>query len=182
MSHDWAFYEHLKLNGSGTIQIIADYSSSEGLFYYRTPAADSPENILVVQRVIVNVQDISMKVDEYGGLGAALANGLELVKRDAEDADTLDLFGGETVKSNGDWAKTCHDLQHHDFAVSTGPESMSVRYTFGRAGIPLILTPGQSLTMRVNDNFTGLDAHTVFAQGYWPFRVEDNLRPLFGIG
>ncbi|MEW8120070.1 MAG: hypothetical protein AB2792_23160 [Candidatus Thiodiazotropha sp.] len=150
-------------DGTGTTNANGDYSSSVTEFYI-TPSGNDPYN---VSRVIIGVEDTSgFQAQEYGNLGSALTNGIEVKCIDEHDRVFNDLTAGIPIKTNAQWAAACFDAELKTWGA--GDELLGVRWTFAKAGVPVLLKPGERLSFLLNDDLTGIVAHTFFAQGHIP--------------
>lgn len=121
---------------------------------------------LVIYRMLVFYQDgLGGNVSEYGNLGAALTNGIEIqtMRRDGTTVRN-DLTDGVPVKQNGDWARLCYDYTYQDHG--SGDSIYTARWTFANSGRPITLEPGQSFRMIINDDLTALTSHYAVVQGY----------------
>lgn len=59
----------------------------------------------LVREIVVHMQDGGMTPTEFGGLGAALTNGLLIeVRNKTTDAVILDITGGHPIEDNGEFA------------------------------------------------------------------------------
>ena len=148
-------------DGSGTINFNGDYSS---VAEQAILAAGGTQD-LAVYRLIVSVQDTAtMQAEEYGNLGAALANGIEL-KHVAANGSTVinDMSNSNPVTINAEWGALCYDVDVKSWGA--GDELMLVRWTFNNAGAPIHLKPGESLRLFLSDNFDGLILQCFMFQG-----------------
>jgi hypothetical protein len=129
--------------------------------YYITDATATLE----LARMIVSYQDGGGgTVSEYGNLNAALTSGIQLQVRGRDGSTVkLDLLDGETVQTNGDWARFCYDANRLDWG--SGDDYFVVRWTFAKSGEALILEPGQRLSMVVQDDLSLLTNHFALVQG-----------------
>jgi hypothetical protein len=148
-------------DGTGTTNAIGDYTTPIELKV--TPATRQG---LEIHRMIVGVEDSasSMSPGEYGGLGAALSNGIVVsVKNSSGTLYTLTAF---PITTNLEWAQHCHDLQQHTWG--TGNDGYSVRWTFSKSGYPVVIADNDDtwLSIDLSDNFTGLITHRFIVQGY----------------
>ena len=157
------FIDYLKDESDGTtIQANGNYATVPAKFSIQCPT-DSDDSY-EINRVIIFIKDTQgIDADKYGN-GITLANGIE-VEHIASDGATVkdDLTGGLPIKSNGDWARLCYDVQLLEFG--TGNEIVSVRWTLEKTGKPLILGPGEYLRFTLSDDFSGLIEHTFNVQG-----------------
>lgn len=158
------FYRFASLNDdNSTIDITGDYSSTPGRFKI---VADNDTD-LIIHRVIITIRDGTINSgDVYGGLGAALTNGIIVRINDSSDT-TLVTLTSQPIKNNGHWAGASYD---YDVVAgfSTGDDYAHVRWTFSKAGWPIVLKAGSGNYIEVyaNDNFTGLVEHRYLFQGY----------------
>lgn len=116
-----------------------------------------------VTRVNVTLIDGAIRYGQYGGLGAALTNGITVRAHDVDDTVLCDYLDGETIKANEDWGW----LAGADNIViqAAGDDSFPVRWTIEKSGKKSLLTEGQYIEIKISDNVAGLTKHTAFAQG-----------------
>lgn len=155
-------YQYLSTagDGTGTVEITGDHTVAE-TFYIEPPAGQVYE----IHRLVGFVEDGgTWRAERYGGLAAALTNGISLFFR-SDILTDVDLTSGKPIQSNGQWARTCYDSDFTSFG--TGNNYLHVRWTFTRAGVPIVLSGdrNEQLSLEVSDNFTGLVGHTFMAQG-----------------
>jgi len=133
-------------DGSGTKQVIDDFSGAVTDFLL-TP----PENTLFkVARVIVHYEFTGNFTAANYGSGAALANGISIVR--LEDGIVIDDYtDGIPIISNGNWGQPCYDSEPE--SIGAGNSYWRVRWSFDKSGVPVKLY-NQSLAIRVNDDFT----------------------------
>ncbi len=148
----------------GEAQVRADYSSSPADFIIECP---EPYSSLEVFRVIVFLEDIKpLMLDNYGSsIAGGLTNGITVLV--AGDPGTIvDLTDGHPIKTNADWGKVAYDMNMKDWFPS-GNQIMVARWTFAKAGEPLILhrPHNDKLVFRVNDDMSTLIQHTFLVQG-----------------
>jgi hypothetical protein len=120
---------------------------------------------LAIARMIVSYQDAGGgTMQEYGNLNAALSTGVE-VKTTRRDGSTVinDLTDGVPIVSNGHWARFCYDAQRLDWGA--GEDLFVVRWTFEKAGEPILLEPGETLRMYIQDDLSLLTNHFALVQG-----------------
>lgn len=148
-------------NDSSDFEAIDDYSSASEDFYVE-PAAGEVWNI---SRLMVYIQDSgSFDSGGYGNNGGnPLTNGIQVIH--LYDSVEYSLVDGENIKTNGHWARYCHDAVHYNYGA--GDEFLTVRWTFSKAGKPLYLDGdrGDRVIIMVNDNHTNLNSHTFLFQG-----------------
>lgn len=141
------------LRDGSTVEANVDGSVTPATYSYACPADETIE----LERLLVYIQDTgNFNVASYGN-GITLANGLEI------EAAGVDLLDGQPIKTNADWAALCYDLSYFSFGV--GDNAAAVRWTFGKAGAPLILESLETIAVTVNDDMTGLTGHRFMVQG-----------------
>jgi len=143
---------------------IADYSSVAGDFFYQ-PAEQYD---VAINRMIVSLEDGAGNFNSggYGVSPTPLTNGIHVEKQDINGNTLVDLDSGVPIKMNGQWAQVCHDVVVHDFGAGNG--WMTVRWTFGHSGQPLVLKGEQQekFVITLNDDFDHLISHRFQIQGY----------------
>lgn len=147
-------------DGSGSKNGAVDGSVTPAVFKYNVPAGKS----FLLDRMLVYIQDSgTFDVEDYGN-GVVLPSGIEIgVYNKSDDSLALDFLAGEPVKSNGDWAANCFDLNY--FTFGTGDESISVRWTFTKTGGYIYVSDDQYFAVTINDNLSGLTKHQFRIQG-----------------
>ena len=148
------------LTSDGTPSGTKDMATTADEYYIQDTS-----RTLEIYRMIVSYQDAGGGVvSEYGNLGAALTTGIEVkvIKRDGTTVRD-DLLDGLPIKTNGEWARVCYDVNRLDWGA--GEDLFCVRWTFEKGGKPLSLEPGQSLRMIVNDDLSLLTNHFAIVQG-----------------
>lgn len=148
------------LSSDGTTSGTKDMSTTADEYYI----VDSTQS-LAIYRMIVSYQDAGGgTVAEYGNLNAALSTGIEVQVMRRDGTTVLeDLTDGVPITQNGEWARLCYDAQRLDWG--SGEDLFCIRWTFEKGGAPLILEPGQSLRMIINDDLTNLTNHYALVQG-----------------
>lgn len=158
------FSRYLDANGNGTgnKDFSADYSSAAEIAYIQPGASE----VFRVARMIVGIEDTSgFSAAEYGNLGGGLTNGVT-VRKQSDGGTLIDLTDGLPVKTNASWGMLCYDVDLKTWGV--GDELLVVRWTFAKAGQYLRLdgSNNERLEVVLNDDFSGLVAHTFMVQGY----------------
>jgi hypothetical protein len=156
-------YRFLDTNGdgSGTKQAIGNYAGGEE-FYIQPPAGQ----VYILARMMVQIRDAGpISADNYGGL-AALTNGVSVDVKDASGS-LLDLVDGLPVKTNAEWGAHCYDSEPDTYG--SGNDYVSVRWTFEKGKHVIILRGdfAERFAVTLNDNLTGLVAHTFKVHGTW---------------
>ncbi len=145
-------------DGTGDIDAIDDYGTGQA---FKVTCPDGW--VYRVARMIVVIADgPSFAADKYGNL-AALTNGIELKLYNADGTERLDLTGGFPIKQNGQWNCFCFDTRLDDYGAVV--HFLSVRWSFDKSGLPLLLNAGDHLDVEMNDDLTGLITHTFNMQG-----------------
>jgi len=147
-------------NGTGTKNAVGNYAGAVEEFYIE-PGAGECFNLT---RLIVTIEDAGGgTAQEYGNIGAALTNGIEVIVENEDGTTIMDLTDGVPVKSNGDWARLCYDVNWLD--KGSGNDYITVRWTFAKSGSDITLEEGQRLTVQLNDSLVGLITHYFLVQG-----------------
>ena len=156
-------YRYLDTNGdgTGTKSAVGDYSGTADDFYIQPPA----NTLYVLERMIIHIHDSSaFSAEKYGAL-AALTNGILVkVKQVSPAVDLVDLTDGIPVKSNAVWGQVCFDADLADYGQ--GDVYLNIRWTFAKAGQPIVINENQQLAVTLNDDLTGLVDHHFMVQGY----------------
>lgn len=148
-------------DGSGTILATGDYSSTSDDFIYQVPSS----KIAILQRLIITIGDGSNPRPDRYGQNLIITNGMNI--KLTESDDTLITYLGHSnahpIITNANWASLCYDMSFH--TVGSGDNYVMFRWTFSKAGMPLILSDGDKLVITLNDDFTGLTDHRFMVQG-----------------
>jgi hypothetical protein len=150
-------------DGTGTIGATGDWSLSSEEFIYQVPSGKIAE----IQRMIICIgDDTQVGTDKYGG-ATALTNGItiKLTKSDGTLIQFLNNGGLHPIKTSADWAKLCYDFKIYDTGTGQNTDYALYRWTFSRAGMPLVLSDGDKLVVTLNDNFTPLTDHRFLVEG-----------------
>jgi len=164
-------YISTELNNGVTSVATGNYSSGVEDFIYQVPEG----KIAAITRVIIIMTHTSsLDPDLYAGIGE-LTNGIvpKILKSDDSvlqhlTSDTVAGLVGisaKPIKTNKDWSALCYDFK---IIPDSGndPDLGLYRWTFSRAGLPLVLDNQEKLCFSLNDNFTGLSDHRFIVQGY----------------
>jgi len=148
-------------DGTGTKNATGNYSGAVEEFYI-TPAAGERFDIA---RLIVNIEDTGGgTVQEYGNIGTALSNGIEVYVENEHGTKMFDITDDVPILSNGDWARLCHDVVWLD--KGSGNDHITARLSFNKFADEIHLEAGQKFIVTVNDDLTGLVAHYFKVQGW----------------
>ena len=149
-------------DGGGTKQATGDYSVTPDDFRIVPPS----DRIYHIERMIAFVEDASgFRAERYGSLGAALTNGIQVLHLNSDGTTKEDLTDGLPIKTNAEWGRTCYDAEVKTWGA--GDEVLLVRWTFSKAGLPLVIDGrfGEEFVVRLSDSFVGLVEHTFQVQG-----------------
>ena len=116
---------------------------------------------MVVSSVVVNVVDTGVIGSGFYGFETTLTNGIFLKKLSTSGGELIDLTAGEAVIVNYDWARFCFDFQTTNFKA--GKEFTQAKCEMK---YPIELTTGQKLGVILNDDFSDLDEHRFYVEGY----------------
>lgn len=118
---------------------------------------------VLIERVLFYMIDAGIGYGEFGGLGSELTNGLEVKVFNASGVVLVDFMDGLTIKGNSDFAALAgSDVTAAD---TVGTDCLPVRWTISKCGAPLILSVGEYLNVKVQDNLTGLTKFRAMVQG-----------------
>ena len=147
-------------DGTGTFEAIGNYSGGATDFWIEPPAGEYWH----IFRLIVELRDTGSFRAEYYGAGAALTNGIKIIHE--VSAVENDLTAQSSIKNNAQWASYCYDINNINFGA--GDDFMVARWTFANAGTALELfgDTDDKIIVRLNDDFTGLNAHRFLIQGF----------------
>lgn len=155
-----SFAQHLDLtgDGSGTDDILGDFSSTADIFFF-TPAANKT---YLINKLQVNIRDVGLANGAEFGALAALTNGITL-KHTRAAATVRDFTMGNVIKTNGDLADMCDEFSLTNYAA-TDENILSATFNFSE---PLVISAAlvDKLQYGVNDNFAGLVHHFVTVYG-----------------
>jgi hypothetical protein len=152
-----AIYKWLRETG-GSRDAAVNGSSTPEVFEWV-----APEDQALISRLIVSYVDTGTFDAALYGNGIILTNGIKVEVIEADDT-VLDLLDAEPIKSNGDWQSLSYDFAYND--IGTGDNVATIRWTFSRAGRPLVLHAGDRFRVTIQDDLTGLTSHYFQIQGY----------------
>jgi hypothetical protein len=159
-------YRYLDTDGDGTGTKSANGNYSAGgagatEFFIQPPA----NTLYVLHRMIIHIHDsTAFSAEKYGAL-AALANGISVtVDQISPAVELVDLTDGIPIKSNAEWGQVCFDVDLASYGQ--GDVYLNARWTFSKAGQPVVINENQKLAVTLNDDLTGLVDHYFMVQGY----------------
>jgi len=148
-------------DGTGSKEATGNYAGGEEIFYLQPPAGE----VYILERMLVYIEDNgSFDSGKYGN-NITLSNGIEIFVN-GDSGVISDLTDGLPIITNAHWGRQCFDT-----ALSTygsGNQSLAIRWTFSKAGVPITLRGNQNERLEVvlNDNFSTLHDHAFLIQGY----------------
>jgi hypothetical protein len=122
-----------------------------------------------VARILVTIQDNAAATAGSYGAMSTLANGVQIFHKRSGTGNgnvVKEITDGIPIKSNAHFARISGvDVQTINWG--SGDDIVSVRCTFAKAGLPLILhgSHGDTLEFHVNDDHSDLVSEYVMAQG-----------------
>ena len=155
-------------NGAGSIHAIGNYLAVPDTFEWRPET----HRMAHITRMIVLIEDDdNFGATSYGGIVGGLTNGIHINVRNSLDGDAIvaDLDDQEPVYTNTDWAGLCHDMTAFVFGTGQNNQVATVRWTFEKAGGPLMLhgAKGHYLTVELSDDLSTLVDHRFLIQGWY---------------
>lgn len=148
-------------DGSGEKQAIGNYAVTPKAFLIAPPSTQTFE----IRRLIILIRGMGpFRAEAYGPGQDPLAVGIRIFRRSPVVGDT-DLTDGIPIQSQGAWMRDPFDVDPAD--EGPGDDFVGIRWTFGKAGAPLILrgVRGDTLEVLLNDDFTHCVEHTFKAHG-----------------
>jgi len=148
-------------DGTGTNNLIGNYSSVSTDFYYQPPLT----NKFYVETVQIQLSDnASFNQTDYGAIAGGLTNGITLWL--SKNGTETPLQSGFVIKHNNDWLATTPYSTLTTFAGSS--QTLIIQFKLRQDyGVPLLLDGAQSdkFILRLNDNFSTLVAHRCIIRG-----------------
>ena len=148
---------------TGSIDMNVDGSGAAINFDYIVPAG-TDYDMFSLSRLNIVLVDGSMRWDQFGGLGSALANGLLLQLLD--DGGTVQQHfdtDRQPVQDNADFGGLAG--VDNPLTAAAGPDAMPVRFTVERSGNKPTLFPNWIVRAVVQDNLAGLTKFRIQVQG-----------------
>lgn len=135
-------------------------TSSTTVATYVCPA----DYIAKIHRVIIEIQDTGVIGVGLYGAASGLTNGWGLGVYDTDGTLLIDLCDGHRIKTNGDIAGMCYDTTFNN-AGAGNLGYINARWTFAKAGQPIVLKAGQYIGLLLEDDYSDLAQHRFFLQG-----------------
>ena len=158
-------FRHLDTNGDGSGSPDGNVAGGRTLFI-QPPAG----TVYLIHRMLIKVQDGGVWTADGFGSGNALATGIRVYLAQ-NGVEKLDLLDGQPVKTNGGWGGVCYDVELKTWG--NGDSFLVVRWTFSKAGIPVMLDSRtqDQLVVALADDLSGLEELHFFVQGHQPAGV-----------
>lgn len=136
-------------DASDSIEMNIDGSSTPVEF---THAVLNDYYLLLHRICFVIISSGAVNADKFGDIRDGLNNGC-LLSVERKGKIIKDLFAGQPIKRNGEWAS----FVGIDVENLAGDEGIGIRWTFTRsAGFPIRLHPNDILRMTIQDDLTSL--------------------------
>jgi hypothetical protein len=121
------------------------------------------EQVFYLNRMIFEIEDSAVRADDYGAI-TTVSIGVDVIQLRNTTVTTQVLTPLKPTKV-ADWGAYCYDIDVKTWGA--GNEFLVGRWTFGNAGIPIILhaKDNDRLEIRLNDDFSGLVEHRFQVQG-----------------
>jgi hypothetical protein len=144
---------------TGDFNLIGNYSASPTDFYYIAPYR------YFVKSVIISISDdAGFNQSDYGAIPGGLTNGVGFFVRPANSLVDTRLIHTVNIKKNYEWLAIVERVQLTQFKGL--PQTISIVLdVVDEFGIYFPLNPGDRFIVRLNDDFTGLIAHTFGLRG-----------------
>jgi hypothetical protein len=142
-------------NANGNYAVATDFS------YTNT----SSTNTLFLTSLIITIEDDGLfPSDEYGGIGNALSNGIQLFFTDTGGTNNNFIIGSDDpIKQNSDWFSYTPIVRF--VKLDSGNTTLILNIKFEDIS-PVILRQNDFIAIRLNDNFTNLVEHKFQIKGF----------------
>ena len=154
------------LSNGATIDAVGNYSGGVERFEF----VNTAQRLAHIARMIVYIEDVGVFPSDKYGKDVVLTNGVDIDVENSSQVQIKDLSssnGNGNVFTNAGWAELCYDVDYHTYGTGASTFSLAVRWTFRNSGKSVTLRPGDSIVARLEDDFTGLEAHRFMVQGYY---------------
>ena len=146
-------------DGSGTKNANGNYATTPQTFQIVVPAGKG----FTIESMIIHISGTTnFQIFGYGSINAALTNGITL--QAVVGGVTFNFVDGLPFKTNDDLSHIAPNINHVTYS-GTG-DSIVVQFQISDFGIPLTLSPGDSLQIVLHDNFTTLTSQHFIVKGY----------------
>lgn len=147
-------------SAGGVSDAIGNYAATPTDFFHEVPAG----HVFTVHSMCIQISDnTNFNQTDYGAIVGGLTNGIKFFIR-SKGVD-VPLLASQVVKRNNDWARITSDMRLTQWAST--PQTLIVNLAPEiRMGLPFTVSSvnEERVIVRLNDDFTGLTAHT-FAIG-----------------
>tara|TARA_R110000796_G_scaffold251769_1_gene383933 strand:- start:1248 stop:1763 length:516 start_codon:yes stop_codon:yes gene_type:complete len=147
--------------GAGLKNYNGDYSSAVTECFISPPDG---RTCAITQLIIYIEGAKGMANGDYGSI-PALVNGVQVCS--TIGGFLGDLTAGLPVQSNGAWKRLCYNQHIDTSGLGASNDSCAARWDLTASGSPVLLAPGDRLSVFLNDNLTGLVDHAFNAQGHF---------------
>ncbi len=155
-------YRHLTRTSDGTIDMNIDGSAGIN-FDYQVPLGTVYKQFQL-SRVNITIVDTGMRNDRFGGLAAALVNGVLFQILDDGGAVTQH-FDTDRSPVTVNSAFACLAGIDAIIEPAAGPDMIPVRWSLLKAGRKIQMLPGEIFRTRIQDNLAALDVFRICIQG-----------------
>ena len=145
-------------DGTGTFNLIGDYSAAPQDFYYLATTKFDIKSLLIC--ISDNLQFNQV---DYGAIPGGLTNGVGFFYKPFDGAE-IRLINTVNIKQNFEWQAIVEHVALTQYAGL--PQTLQIDLDIlDEFGLPLNLRAADKLIVRLNDNFTGLVSHTFGIKG-----------------
>lgn len=155
------FRRYLDTNGdsTGTKSAVGDYSASPAEFFIQ-PIVNE---VMALSLLLPSIMDSGKFSSSGYGAMTMLPNGISVQKTDSVGAVLEDLTDQVPIRCNGHWlANAGNAVRDQDPAAADN--WMTVSWSLGDR-LPLVLRHEERFVIKLNDDFTGLEAHWFKVEG-----------------
>lgn len=148
-------------DGTGTVNLNGNYSGAVTDFWYEATTRYE------IYSLLINISDnANFNQTDYGAILTGLTNGIKFYAGIPKGTLEIPLLTTATqpVKQNYHWLALTPETQLTSFAGLSQTLTVEINMIH-QYGKPLTLDPGQSIIVKLNDNFTGLVNHTFGIRG-----------------
>lgn len=152
-------YDSFLANDIHGVEMNKDGSSTPINYDFQVPSGKSAR----LERLLGSIMDTTISNDKFGAVDLSLGTGLEIKIFESDGTtEVYDLLDGEPIKTIADWA--CH--VGVDAPVSRANDMVPIRWSFYKAGAPIVLDNQRIFRAIVNDDLTGLVMFRLHLQGW----------------
>jgi len=152
-------------DGSGVLDLARDHSTTEEFYQVDPP----DQGFFAIHQLLIQIRSSGMMAGDRYGDQPELTNGITVATIDLNDNIIVDLTDGQPIKSNGDWAGQAYDATHLEYGAGSpsADQFLRIRWSFADAGQPIYITQGERFAVKLDDDFSGLIAHSAQVQGFF---------------